>query len=186
MKCESNARGGRKPAEPVAAGEKVAGCSRQRITWIMESVRPFRKGHRDGYRSLREPGPRVLGERRLNVSVYLLLSSLTPHGRETLHANPERIDGVNAEMERSGCQVLVQYALLGQYDFATLVEAPNNETVASMSIELGSRGTLNIVTLPAISIDSFEAKLKSSQQQLSTKAVDHGQHHAGSDYPERL
>ncbi len=120
------------------------------------------------------------------MSVYLLLSSLTPHGRETLHANPERIDGVNAEIERSGCQVLVQYALLGQYDFATLVEAPNNETVASMSIELGSRGTVNIVTFPAMSVDSFEAKLKSSQQQLSTKAVDHGQHHAGSDYPERL
>jgi uncharacterized protein with GYD domain len=119
------------------------------------------------------------------MGVYLLLSTLTPQGRATLHGNPERIDAVNTEMERFGCQVIAQYALLGQFDFATLIEAPDNATVAHLSIDLGSRGTISVQTSPAISIDSFEAKLKSSQQ-LSSAPVRAGTHDATWDVIERV
>ncbi len=119
------------------------------------------------------------------MGVYLLLSTLTTHGRETLHANPERIDGVNTEMERFGCRVLAQYALLGQYDFVTLIEAADNETVAHLAIDLGSRGTVSIQSFPAISIDSLEANLK-SRQQLAAGPVTAGTHDATSDLHERV
>jgi uncharacterized protein with GYD domain len=123
--------------------------------------------------------------KEIDVGVYLLLSTLTPDGGKTLHANPERIDGVNAEVERFGCQVLAQYALLGTYDFMTLIGAPDNATIAQLSIHLGSRGTVNIQTLPAISIDSLEAKLKGSQQ-LAAAPVNPGTHNATSDLSERV
>ena len=56
--------------------------------------------------------------------------------------------------------MLGQYAILGPYDFVTLIEAPNNETVLKMSVELGSRGTVQLITLPALSVDEFIKTLK--------------------------
>jgi uncharacterized protein with GYD domain len=106
------------------------------------------------------------------MGTYVLLSQLTPLGRQTLHANPSRVDAVNQEVERFGCTVLTQYALLGSYDFLTIVQAPDVETIAHLSIDLGSRGSLNITTLPAISIDALEAKLKDPRHQLAARPVE--------------
>ncbi|HPC67739.1 MAG TPA: GYD domain-containing protein, partial [Syntrophorhabdaceae bacterium] len=58
-----------------------------------------------------------------------------------------------------GAKVLAQYAILGQYDFITILDAPNNEAIAKISIEMGSRGTVQIVTLPAIPVDEFIEKM---------------------------
>jgi uncharacterized protein with GYD domain len=98
------------------------------------------------------------------MSTYVLLSSLTPEGGQTLHAHPERLAEVNREIEGFGCRVVSQYALLGQYDFLTIVEAPDNETIAHLSVDLSSRGTVHITTLPAIPIDSFVNKLGDRRQ----------------------
>jgi uncharacterized protein with GYD domain len=103
--------------------------------------------------------------RRENLmATYVLLSSLTPEGGQTLHAHPERLAEVNAEIGNFGCRVVAQYALLGPYDFLTVVEAPDNETVAHLSVDLGSRGTVHVTTLPAIPIDALVQKLGDAQQ----------------------
>ncbi len=94
------------------------------------------------------------------MALYVLMSTLTSAGRETIHKNPERLTTVNKEIEKLGCKVISQYALLGAYDFLTVVEEPDNETVAHLSVDLGSRGTANFTTWPAISIEDFAAKLK--------------------------
>jgi uncharacterized protein with GYD domain len=98
------------------------------------------------------------------MPTYVLLSTLTPEGRQTLHKDPDRLEKVNQEITDFGCNVVAQYAVLGQCDFITIVEAPDNETVAHLSVDLGSRGTVNIVTLPAISIAALRTKLKGAQQ----------------------
>lgn len=94
------------------------------------------------------------------MPLYVLLSTLTPEGRETLHKNPDRLKAVDKEIEAMGCKVISQYALLGAYDFITVIEAPDNATIAHLSVDLGSRRTANFITLPAISIEDFSAKLK--------------------------
>ncbi|HAK60980.1 MAG TPA: GYD domain superfamily [Nitrospiraceae bacterium] len=91
---------------------------------------------------------------------YVILSNLTDEGRKTIKEKPGRIMEVNKEIEGMGVKVLSQYALLGPYDFANIVEAPNNETVAKMSVEIGSRGSVQMVTLPAIPVDEFVKKSK--------------------------
>jgi len=91
---------------------------------------------------------------------YILLSKLTDEGWKTVKARPERIKEVNRELEALGVKVLSQYATLGEYDFVNIVEAADNKTVAKVSIELGSRGTIQITTLPAIPIDEFIASIK--------------------------
>ena len=98
------------------------------------------------------------------MPTYILLSTLTPEGRRTLHSDPDRLDEVNQEITDFGCEVVAQYAVLGSYDFITVIQAADNEAVAHLSVDLGSRGTVNIVTLPAISMAELRAKLKGPKQ----------------------
>ena len=93
------------------------------------------------------------------MPIYILISTLTDEGRKTVKKHPDRIEAVNMEIENMGAKVLAQYAVLGQYDFVNIVEAPNNEAIAKLSIELGSRGTIQIITLPAIPVDDFINKM---------------------------
>jgi len=88
-----------------------------------------------------------------------MISTLTDDGRKTIKKHPERIEEVNREIENMGAKVLAQYAVLGQYDFINILDAPNNEAIAKISIDLGSRGTVQIITLPAIPVDEFISKM---------------------------
>jgi uncharacterized protein with GYD domain len=99
------------------------------------------------------------------MAIYVLLSNLTDEGRKTLKERPERLKEVNQEVEKMGARVLTQYAVLGSYDFVNIVEAPTNEVVARISVELGSRGTVQLTTLPAMSIDAFVQMIKESGSQ---------------------
>mgnify|MGYP001215249650 FL=1 len=90
---------------------------------------------------------------------YILLSSLTTLGRRTLKERPARMKEVDSEIRAMGIKILGQFATLGPFDFVNIVEAPNNEAISKLSIELTSRGTLQITTLPAIAIDDFIQKL---------------------------
>ncbi len=94
------------------------------------------------------------------MATYILLSSLTDEGAKTIKNNPGRIKEVNAELEKLGVKVTAQYVTLGAYDFVNVVEAPDNLTVARVSAELGSRGSVKITTLPAITIDDFIRSFK--------------------------
>ena len=98
------------------------------------------------------------------MPTYVLLSTLTTEGRQTMHAHPERLAEVNREIEKLGCRILSQHAVLGSYDFVTIVHAPDNETAAHLSVDLGSRGTVNITTLAAIEIDDLIRKLQGPDQ----------------------
>ncbi|OPY78999.1 MAG: GYD domain protein [Syntrophorhabdus sp. PtaU1.Bin153] len=97
------------------------------------------------------------------MPIYIMLSTLTDEGRKTIKENPERIKEVNQEIENMGAKVLTQYVVLGKYDFINVLEAPDNEIIAKVSIELGSRGTVQIVTLSAIPIFEFLEKMEAPQ-----------------------
>jgi uncharacterized protein with GYD domain len=93
------------------------------------------------------------------VNTYLMLSKLTPEGLRSLHKNPEHLQEVNRDMERMGCRVVSQHALLGEYDFFTVFEAPDNDTAAHVSVDLGTRGTMSITTHATVSVDDLVARL---------------------------
>lgn len=94
------------------------------------------------------------------MPTYILLSNLTDEGAKTIKGKPGRIKEVNKEIEKLGAKVLAQYAVLGPYDFVNIVEAPDNETVARVSVELASRGSVRLTTLPAIDLESFVASVR--------------------------
>ena len=93
------------------------------------------------------------------MPTYILLTTLTSEGVQTLKNNPARIREVNREVEQLGAKVVSQWATLGRFDFINVVEAPDEETIRRVSLELGSRGTGRYETLTAIPVDEFIASL---------------------------
>ena len=89
------------------------------------------------------------------MPTYIMLSTLTPEGVQTVKNNPQRIKEVNREIEQLGASVKAQWATLGHFDFVNVVEAPDEQTMSRVSLELGSRGTAKYETLTAIPIDDF-------------------------------
>jgi uncharacterized protein with GYD domain len=93
------------------------------------------------------------------MPTYVMLTNLTADGVQTLKNNPSRVQEVNKEVEQLGVKVKDQWATLGQYDFITIVEAPDDQTMAKVSVELGSRGTMSSQTLAAIPAEEFANSL---------------------------
>ena len=95
------------------------------------------------------------------MPMFAMLSTLGPGGWETLRERPERIREVTAEVEALGLTVHAQYALMGQYDFLNIIEAPDEETMAKAAIMLAARGTMRTTTLPAIPVEQLITRLQS-------------------------
>ena len=89
------------------------------------------------------------------MPIYILLSRLSQQGVQTLQSNPDRLREVNRDVEELGAKVLHQWATLGEFDFVSVVEAPDTATVARISVALGARGSTRIETLPALTIDEL-------------------------------
>jgi len=94
------------------------------------------------------------------MALFVMMTTLTDEGRKTIKTNPERIRQVNKEVEAMGVKILMQYALMGQYDFINILEAPDNQSVVRVSMELGARGTLIPMTMSALTLDEFIKALK--------------------------
>src|SRR5207253_4410599 len=102
------------------------------------------------YRPLREQN-----RRRPSVSLYVMLSTLSESGRKVLRERPGWIRKVNADVSRMGAKVVGQYAVLGPYDFVTIIDAPDNVAISRISVELGARGGVAGMTMAAIPLDQF-------------------------------
>ncbi|HEY3095553.1 MAG TPA: GYD domain-containing protein [Acidimicrobiia bacterium] len=94
------------------------------------------------------------------MPTYVMLTTLGPDGWATVRENPNRIREVTQEVEAMGLTVVAQYALLGQYDFLNVIEAPDEATMSKAAITLASRGTMRTTTYQAIAIDELIESLK--------------------------
>ncbi len=94
------------------------------------------------------------------MATFIVLSKLTDEGRKSLKQKPQRLKEVNEEIAGMGGKMVEQYALLGEYDFLNILEAPNNSVIARIMVELGSRGTLETTTFTAMPIDEFLAAIR--------------------------
>jgi len=98
------------------------------------------------------------------MPVFVMLTTLTEEGAKTLKNRPDRIKEVDQEViDRFGVKILAQYAVMGPYDFVNILEAPDNDTIVKMAIELNSRGTIRTLTMPAIEIERLIEDLKELQ-----------------------
>jgi len=93
------------------------------------------------------------------MPVFVMLSTIGPDGFHTLNTHPERLRQVNEDVEALGVTILHQWALLGQYDFLNIIEAPDDLTVARLATKLAARGTMKTTTIKAIDVDDYIASL---------------------------
>jgi uncharacterized protein with GYD domain len=128
------------------AGESTTNFPARRGGRLASAAQKCEKSGRKRSKGQREPMP-----------TYIMLSTLTPEGVQTVKNNPQRIREVNKEIEHLGATVKAQWATLGRFDFVNVVEAPDEQTIARVSLELGSRGTAKYESLVAIPIDEFIA-----------------------------
>ncbi len=102
----------------------------------------------------------IVNEGEDTVPTFILLSTLTDAGAQTVKVDPERIRAVDQELERMGVHVVSQWAVLGPYDFVNVLEAQDHHAIARVSAELSSRGTVRVLTMAAIPIDDFIASFR--------------------------
>ncbi len=86
------------------------------------------------------------------MAIYFLLGRLGGEGQRMLHSNPDLVSDTAAALEVDGAKILGQYAVLGHYDFITMVLADENEAVARLSAEFGARTGLHFETLSAVTV----------------------------------
>ena len=94
------------------------------------------------------------------MSFYVMLSTLSETGRKVLRERPGWIRNVNADVEHMGARIVAQYAVLGPYDFVTVVEAADNATISRVSVEIGARGSVQMMTMAALPLDEFIGRLE--------------------------
>ena len=96
------------------------------------------------------------------MAYFMQLVVLTDKGRRNFDEDPEWIHEVNKNIELMGAKILTQYALLGQYDFVNIIEAPSDEVAAKIAIKLSATGTVAPMTLSAIPLHNLIDSLKKS------------------------
>lgn len=94
------------------------------------------------------------------MPLYLMLTTLTEKGVQTLNSNPGRLREVNRDVEELGARVLHQWASLGEYDFVNVIEAPDDLTIAKLSVRLGARGSVKFESLPLITVEELLTALE--------------------------
>jgi uncharacterized protein with GYD domain len=86
---------------------------------------------------------------------YLMLSTLSEQGLQTLRANPDRLREVNKDVEELGAKVIHQWFLLGPHDFVNIIEADNASVIAKVSIALGARGSVHTQSYEMLEVDDL-------------------------------
>ena len=104
------------------------------------------------------------------MAIYIQLLTLTPEGRERALEDPESVRRAQYEINIPGIELLGEYGVLGEIDFVNIVQAPDNESIARFSLELGVRAGVHINTMPAIPISRLEGAIRREVPSLVTGA----------------
>jgi 1-acyl-sn-glycerol-3-phosphate acyltransferase len=94
------------------------------------------------------------------MASYVVFTRMTPEGRQRLAKNPQRLTEVRADISKLGARITQQYGVLGEYDFVSFIDAPNNEAIAKVGVEFSALGTTRNMTLPAVGIERFQRLLR--------------------------
>lgn len=86
---------------------------------------------------------------------YIMLFRFTQQGVENIKDSPKRIKSAKQMFESAGAKVKSCYAVLGRFDTVFIAEAPNDETIAKLSLQIASLGNVHTETLRAFSETEF-------------------------------
>ncbi len=90
------------------------------------------------------------------MGAYLLLFKFTQKGIESVKESPERVEKVMHLVLKLGGETKGFYLLMGRYDTAVLLEAPDDETAAKISLAIGSKGYASTETMRGFTLEEFK------------------------------
>ena len=91
------------------------------------------------------------------MPIYIALTNVSADGRKAIKEDPKRIKANNKDIEAMGVKIIAQYATLGQYDFINIFEAPNDDAIFRVALNLTGKGVDQVQTLSAMTLDDFIA-----------------------------
>lgn len=89
------------------------------------------------------------------MQTYILLGRLTGLAWEQQVGFADRDARAEEIIKRSGGKLVALYYTFGQYDFIAIIEAPSEESIAAILLDIGRFGTVNSETLLALRPDQF-------------------------------
>jgi uncharacterized protein with GYD domain len=87
------------------------------------------------------------------MPVYVQLMKWTEQGRKNAETLPDRVDAVQKRVADMGVKIIGHYLTMGQYDQIVVCEAPNDETVAKISVMVAGRGNVATETMRAFTME---------------------------------
>ncbi len=91
------------------------------------------------------------------MAVYVILYNLTEKGRGSIKNLADRMDEAAARATSQGLKVLGNYVTMGQHDLVTIIEAPDDETVARGAAAILERGNVTSITMRAFTANEWRA-----------------------------
>jgi uncharacterized protein with GYD domain len=94
------------------------------------------------------------------MPLYITLYKLTDQGIKNIKDAPGRYKQGAKTFEEMGGKVIGFYLTMGEYDYVSIGEAPNDEMVTTFALALGALGNVRTTTLKAFSIAEFAEIVK--------------------------
>jgi uncharacterized protein with GYD domain len=94
------------------------------------------------------------------MPMYIGLYKLTDQGVKNIKDAPQRIEEAIKAAEAAGGKVLGVYTVMGEYDFVSIGEFPNDETVLTLALAMGAEGNVRTTTLKAFTKEEFAGIVK--------------------------
>jgi uncharacterized protein with GYD domain len=95
------------------------------------------------------------------MSTYIALGKWTTQGLQKVKDSPSRLDAGKKAFESLGVKLKDFYMLMGQYDMAVVIEAPDDTALAKALLTLGSAGNIQTETLRAFTETEYKSILSS-------------------------
>ena len=89
------------------------------------------------------------------MPTYIALLKYTQQGVANLKDSPKRLDAGREAFKKAGAEIKDTYLTMGRYDLVCIIDAPDDETVARLLLQLGSQGNVQTETLKAFSEEQF-------------------------------
>ena len=87
------------------------------------------------------------------MPTYVQLLKWTEQGRRNAETVADRVDAVQKKVEGMGVKIIGHYVTMGQYDQIVVCEAPDDETVAKITLMVAGRGNVASETCRAFTMD---------------------------------
>ena len=91
------------------------------------------------------------------MATYIVLGKFTDQGIRGVKDTTKRADAFKAMAKKAGATVKDLYWTLGQFDVITMVDTPDDATLAALLLNAGALGNLHTQSLRAFSAEEIGA-----------------------------